>query len=280
MDKAIIFGIYNFLSFHTSKALLNKGIEVIGIHVDGMEQDCFLEEKRLEVGRNANFSELTLTEWENTREQDVHKGTLVLSIYDLYMLNKESILKNEKVTKQFYPIIENSLNKLDIVLILPMQMLTSKQDETIAAILERVNGWGNNIQLFYLPAIYGPWQPDSFIFQQAILSKMLKIELINNEREWKNDVLYIQDAVETILERLETTKNGKTQSYMLESGKKNYWNECASYLKIDEKITITRSEPVQIDSQIVRIPIKKVTPIADSFKKQIDQVDHLYSNHS
>ena len=94
MEKAVMVGVFDFVSFHVCKALLDKGIEVRGVQIESEEnQDFLLEEKRLEIGRNANFSV--------TRMDDLtipnQKETIVLSVYDLYMLYKEEILLNDEI---------------------------------------------------------------------------------------------------------------------------------------------------------------------------------------
>lgn len=276
MDKAIIFGIYNFIGFHTCKALLNKGVEVMGVQFDESDKSPFLEEKRLEVGRNANFSERSLSEWENRREEENAQTTLILSIYDLYMLKIETILQKEKITRAIIQFIKENKNNTNVAFILPIQMLRTEQDKTIGALLEQAKGYGKNTQLFYLPAIYGPWQPPTFLFQQAILAAFEKSEILKDEREWTGDVLYVNDAIETIIKTIETDNPG---GFILESGKKNYWAECAAYLKIDEKIAlVNRNESFQIGNQIDIISVKKITPIADSISKQMEQVQRLYPN--
>jgi len=276
MDKAIIFEIYNFVSFHACNTLLNKGVEVIGVQIDELNKSPFIEEKRLEVGRNANFSEQSLFEWENKREEDTTQKTLIVSIYDLFMLNKETILQNEKVTGPIIQFIKDNKNHTNIVFLLPIQMLRVEQEKTIGVFLEQAKGCGKNIQLFYLPAIYGPWQPPSFLFQQAILASFQKSEIIKNEREWTGDILFVDDAIETIIKMVET---GNHRSFMLESGRKNYWAECAAYLQLDEEIPCAnRIEPLITGNQIDIISVNKITPFADSISKQMENVQRLFPN--
>lgn len=274
MDKAIILGMYNFVSFHLCKTLLNKGVEVVGVQIDELDKSPFLEEKQLEVGRNANFSERSLAEWEKRREEDTSQITLILSMYDLYMENKETILQNEQITRPIIQFIEE--NNSDIVFILPIQMLRSKQEKTIEAFIEKVKGCRKNIKMFYLPAVYGQWQPPSFLFQQAILATFFKTDIIKDEREWTGDVLFVDDAIETIIETIET---GNHRDFMLESGRKNYWAECAAYLELNEKIALdNRDQSLQVDKQIGRVSVKKVTPFADSINAQIEHVQRLFLN--
>src|SRR3954451_16586198 len=125
MDKAIIFGIYDFVSFHACKALLNKGVEVTGVHLHDIYKHQFLEEKRLEVGRNANYNELSVSEWEKSQKEDDIKTTFIFSIYDLFMLNKEFILQKEEVTRPIFQYMDGHKNNVEVVFIVPIQMLLS-----------------------------------------------------------------------------------------------------------------------------------------------------------
>lgn len=278
MDKAIIFGMFEFVSFHVCKTLLDKGIEVKGIHIEEKENIQFLDEKRLEVGRNANFSEQSLVEWENDQEPVPANTSLIFSIYDLYMGKKEQILQYEGTTKPLIQYIEQNKNNVNIVFILPVQMLTNtfKGDE-IEEFLSTIKNLVTNTQLVYLPAIYGPWQPSAYLFHQAIVSKFQKTEFPNEMLEWTNDALFIDDALESIFEIMKTEKPG---SYLLESGKKNHWFRCAAYLNVNEnQADKNSSKTLKVNSPIEKVLVKKVTPIMDSMRAQIEHVKRLYSNH-
>jgi hypothetical protein len=277
MDKAIIFGVFDFVSFHVCKSLLNKGLVVNGVHIEEMNKIHLLDDKRLEVGRNSNFSEKSLFEWVNDRGQDNIKTTLVFSIYDLYMLKKETILQNESVTRPIFQYIERNQSNMNFIFILPIQMLTRTfKEKEIEGFLGKVKGVSKNAQLFYLPAIYGPWQPSTFLFQQVIFSELQKTVITDVEREWTKDALFIDDAMESISEIIET---GKPGSYMLESGRKNHWFRCAEYLNVNENQANSSSrEPLQVDNQLVRVSVKEVTPIPDSIKRQMEHVQRLYAN--
>jgi len=274
MDKAVILGIYGFLSFHACKVLLNRGFEVVGVHLDEMDHSLFIEEKRLEIGRNANFTELTLSEWEHRMDDETSDATFIFSIYDFYRMNKDCVLQNEKFISSVNKYMET--NHTDIVLLLPIQML----NHPVGLFPDQVKSWGRSSRFFYLPCIYGPWQSSDFMFQQTILSKFIEVDIIKNQREWTGDALFVDDAINTVLELLETEEPlHHFRSYILESGRKNYWTECAAYLQVDlDKADTKDSIPFEIDSQIVKVPVKKLTPVADSIKKQLELVQRLY-NH-
>jgi hypothetical protein len=277
MDKAIIFGIYDFVSFHASQTLLNQGIEVVGISFEDKDKIPFYEEKRLEVGRNANFTEQSFSKWEKERELEKSKTVLVFSIYDQYMLKKESYFLKKRVMKPIGDYIEKNNKNLEIVCLLPIQELGSNHERQLEFFLEQVSRIAESMHVFYLPAIYGPWQPETFLFQQSILSKIQKVEIQKGDREWTEDTLFVCDAVESIFAMVESERPGK---YVLQSGKKDYWSECAAYLQIDENLSIKNvSEPVKFEKQIVTVPVRHVTPIADSITQQVEHVRRLFQGN-
>jgi hypothetical protein len=277
MDKAIIFGMFDFVGFHVGKHLLNKGIEVKGVHIENPENIHFLDEKRLEVGRNANFLEQSLIEWKNNHQQEIGNSSLIFSIYDLFMLKKEQILQIEEVKRPIIQFVEENKTKANIVFILPIQMLTRTfRGREIEGFLGNIKGLVTNLQLLYLPAIYGPWQPSAFLFQQAISSKYQKANLTTAVREWTNDVLFVDDALESIVEIIESKKPG---SYLIESGEEEHWNRCAAYLNINENQELFNSTaPIEDDDPIEKVSVKRVSPIADSIMTQIEHVQRLYVN--
>lgn len=270
MDKAIILNVFDFVSFHVCKTLLEKGIEVDGIHVEESEKEPFSEEKRLEVGRNANFEEHSLLSWTNKEKRDT---TIIFSLYDLFMLYKDSILQKETVTKPIIYLMDRSNG---VAIILPSQMLTKSIDSQalidLQVFLNQIVGLERNLQLLYLPTVYGPWQPETFLFQQSFLTKINRNEGFKGVREGMMDAIYIDDAIESILDIMET---GKPGSYLLESGRKKHWDNCAAFLNLDENIVKNR-EMSQINSKIVKVAVKKVTPISESFAKQMEHTERLY----
>ncbi|WP_026566126.1 hypothetical protein [Bacillus sp. UNC41MFS5] len=277
MDKAILFGMFDFVNFHICKSLLNKGVEVKGIHLEETDPIAFLEEKRLEVGRNANLIEQSISEWESDQEKSIPNTSLIISIYDLFMSKKEQILQDGNVTKPMIQYLEVNKHEVNTVLILPVQMLTSTfRGKEIKGFLDLIKGVGKNTQYIYLPAVYGPWQTSSFLFQKVLISKYQEIKIKADEREWSNDVLCINDALESIVDIMET---GEAGSYVLESGKKNQWLKCAEYLNITENHRIKNDfESLALNSEIVKVSVKKGTPLKTSIQEQKDHVQRLYAN--
>lgn len=274
MDKAIIFGIYDFVSFHIGSTLLNKGLEVIGIHIDNLEETGNLEEKRLEIGRNANFNEISLSKLDGYKLEDTVKTTLFVSLYDLYMLNRETILQTES-GKSLQQFIDNN-HVTEIVSILPIQHLNTEPD----AVLQWLRGAPIEWQFVYLPAVYGPWQPPTFSFQQALLARFEETEITANKREWTGDILFIDDAVEAILEIIDES-GLRSNCILIESGIEDYWIQCAAQLKLKGSLTESvRPEPVLIDQTIKRVTVKHVTPFQESIKRQLDLLGRINLNNA
>ena len=99
-----------------------------------------------------------------------------------------------------------------------------------------------NIQLHYLPAVYGPWQPSTFVFQHTILSKMNKQLEFKGIREETLDALYIDDTVATLIDLIENKDAGR---YLLESGLENQWDFCAQHLQVEDNLLIDRKTPIK-----------------------------------
>jgi hypothetical protein len=263
MDKVVITGVFDFVNFHVCKALLDKGIEVRGIQLKTDENDILVE-KRLEVGRNANFTEASLGEI--TKDSD-GREIFILSIYDLYMCYKEDILLNE-----------NLINKGDwkqFVILVPSQLLTDEiapeSDSVINNFLRNAIALGKDTHLLYLPTIYGPWQPETFLFQHSILTGMDRGKKFRGLREETCDALFVEEAVESIINIIEDKRPGR---YLLQSGKKNQWDICASFLGINEQGTSNR---IIEDENITKLTVKSSIPIPIALTKQIEHAHRLFS---
>ncbi|MDF2854709.1 MAG: hypothetical protein K0Q87_560 [Neobacillus sp.] len=276
MDKAVIFDVFNFVSFHLCKALLDKGIEVEGICIENSVNDDFTDEKRLEIGRNANFSESLLFDWSN-RDLTEGKMTIICSVYDIYMTFNENILKMEAEANQFINYLKKQSDKIELlVLLVPRQIMTGEVENEALLVMNdfinRAEEVTEKIQLHYLPSIYGPWQPPTYVFQHTILSKMNKQGEFKGLREETIDALYIDDTVLTLIDLIENNKAGR---YHLESGQENQWDFCAQYLQVDEKLLLGRRTSLKED-KVSKLTVTKRESLTNAIAKQIDHVRRLY----
>lgn len=270
MDKVVIVGVFDFVNFHVCKALLDKGIEVRGVQIETEDESDILIEKRLEIGRNANFTEVSL---EDIFDDSYENETIVLSVYDLYMRYKEEYLLNEDML--FNLISKNNWEQ--IVILVPSQMLTnefeSKAEIVIDDFINRAKSQKQDIHLLYLPTLFGAWQPDTFMFQNSIMTDMNKGKPFRGLREETSDAIFVEDTVHSIIEIIEKKLPGR---YLLQSGKSNQWNLCASFLRINEQASIERKMETMEDNIII-FPVKNTVSIAEGLTKQIDHAHRINS---
>jgi len=226
MDRAVILGTYEFIGFHLCLSLLEKGIEVIGIHLPSLSNDEYLEEMRLSVGRNSNFTEKDETFFE--QKQTFSDNTFFfIDYYSYYKNYRESEMK---------AILTQSLNHINVhyIFICPIQLCNEKSSQEFPIQLLKFQ---NHLQIYYLPTIYGPWQPLHFTFQQALHNPDKSVTI--DEREWTNDALFVSDAIDYIIGHLEEKKK---QQILLKSMIDNHWQKVASLLLKNITIEITNND--------------------------------------
>jgi len=240
----------------------------------------FIEAKRLEVGRNANFHELSFLEWgTDSKVPDPHM--LIIPLYDFFMLKKEEILLNHTVTETILQYVEENKQLLQCLFLLPIQYLHhEKENGQVTAFVRQINELAVNAQLIYLPSLYGPWQPEVFFYQKIITSSINNgCDIAISEREWIDDTVYIEDAVAAIMDII---NSGKSGGYLIESGKKDYWQECAAYLTSTNKVDVTITPGSQlvpfIENDIIRVSVKHVTPVSESLLLQQKHFERLFSD--
>lgn len=269
MDKAIIFGVYGFIGFHLCKEILEKGFEVTGILLDH-SNDRYIEEKRLEIGRNANFTEKIIEEWESEDFKDDSQSLIIFSLYD-YLIGTKEISSN---CKWIWNRMERNLGQRQVVILLPIQLLAeTDHGKEMNELIENIRGIRKGLQVYYLPSIFGPWQPETFLFQKSLLNILNEEREENGINEWKMDAIFVEDAVKTLIYNIESEVEGH---FLLESGVSNQWDACADLLKIDQPFRQgTRDEDFILSDQIIRLPVKTVTPISEAISKQKKHVEYL-----
>jgi hypothetical protein len=224
MERASIVGVYDFVGYSLCRHMLDIGIEVEGIHPAGEGEDYYTEEKRLEIGRNANFTETSLLDWQAVETEDF-----------LFITMFEALLDQDR-TVDF---LETLLTKLEFrnskalstVLVLPAYF--AQENAKLEKAGSKLNGFISkslpSVLTIYLPTIYGPWQPEKFFFQQVMnLSSIESREIQDvDQLDWTDDCLYIDDAVKSIREMAESGTRGQ---YFLSSGYSDRWKACVREL--------------------------------------------------
>jgi hypothetical protein len=276
LDKIGIYGVFEFIGFHFCKRFLEKGLRVEGVHFH-TEPHLFLEEKRLEIGRNANFKEKDIPDIEVVIENDNDSKTIIIPIYDWLMMYSGS----KSLDKWFPKIVEfiNDLNdsKTQIVYLLPIQLLTDKCEmdgiEDVRNLLSQTKKMNHRAQFFYLPTIFGPWQPPTFLFQRVMLNQFNETDEEFTLKEWTLDAIYVDDLLNPVIERIEA---GDTGSFLLDSGIPKSWDLCAELLNVDESIK-GKAKDVKVNGNdgLKKLILQDVTPFEKSLHIQREHSSYL-----
>ncbi|MDQ1004119.1 hypothetical protein QFZ28_004519 [Neobacillus niacini] len=268
MDKVVVIGVFDFVNFHVCKAFLDKGIEVRGVQLETEVNEDMINEKRLEIGRNANFSEVSLGEISNHSSE---YETIVLSVYDLYMRHKEDFLLADQLISK----IINRNNWENIVFVVPSQLLRnvidSKAEVVIEDFLKRIISQNKDCYILYLPTVFGPWQPETFMFQSSILTEMDRGKPFKGLREETCDALFVEDTVKSIIEIIENKEPGK---YLLQSGKRDQWNLCAALLQINEQ-GLNNSKAEIMEEDLTKIIVPSTVPLSAALTRQIEHAHRI-----
>ncbi len=249
MDKAVIFGTFEFVGFHFCMSLLEKGMEVVGINDSQQENEDYMIDKRLTIGRNANFSEVEMEQWlplANIVEQTV----VIIDYYDFYIRKQAGFFNKHSLVEDFFrrnlQVIKETNSS--IIMLLPVQWLSPTEQGNFKFLQ------GFPCYRIYLPTIYGPWQSNIFLYQQALLKKLHKVEkLCLNEREWTHDAIYIDDVVNTSLNLIDNP----VASYLLKSETEDQWLKCAQFLAIPLKEISFQEKNSVIETKDITMKIVK-----------------------
>ena len=270
MERATILGIYDFIGYSLCRHMLDLGVEIIGIQPEGSKEDYYTEEKRLEIGRNANFTEIGLHDWDVKGAE----GFLFVSLFES-LLSRNNI--DDLMEALLSKLEDRHLKRLPTVIILPACFAQENRDlsEAEAKVNMLISSRGSNMLAIHLPTIYGPWQPEECFFQQAISQSLNGDKRVPElgKREWTHDCLYIDDAVKTIKEMAQSGNKGQ---YILSSGEQNRWLECAGEL-LGKDIDLLRNE---IAAPVIKKSVKYKTverneQISKGLSRQKEQFNRI-----
>lgn len=226
MDKAVVLGAFGFLGYSFSKALLDEGVEVTAQWVDGYIKP-YIEEQRLEIGRNANFIETEDKNWIHEERIDQKKIPVIIPVYDFYIQKTERVLFEE--LDLFNMLSSLSSENFTVALLLPEQCIYEKDNSSslVVELKQLLNEKGFSYQEIFLPTLFGPWQPDEYFFQQLIsLGKGEGFTPMLNSRESLSDAIFIDDATSVVMELI----SQRTGKYVVRSANINNWDECLERL--------------------------------------------------
>lgn len=224
MEITYIIGAFEFLGFHFCEKILDDGKEVVDVQLVSNDDDYLIEEMRLHIGRNANFSECELHSLE-IEDIDSSKNVWIVDFYDFFMKEREEkVLKNESLNSVFEK-LDRSKNK--VVFLLPISLLShSIFEEEKMQLQNFLESLELPVQEIYLPTIYGPWQPKEFLFHQVLCDEDDQWKYSN--REWTGDAIYVENMVEAVLKIIEE----RNDRYLLINKEKDQWKQVAAQLKL------------------------------------------------
>ncbi|MDR0136441.1 NAD-dependent epimerase/dehydratase family protein [Metabacillus idriensis] len=235
MRKALIAGFGQFVGFALCSHLLENGIEVDGYmnaYKDDQEQKI-ADEKMMLIGRNALFEKISsVTEAKEndvifyciqdpTDKQNRHDSTLLRECADLSIKQKIPFVlissaevfseAQEKIEKDTVPHPSTENGKAHL-----------QQESEIRELF----GESNLYKIVRLPGLFGPWQPQTSFIHQCIISDLTGKKCDVEAKEEKRDILFIDDAVSTLLEIAEAHPY-KESVVHLSSMKEGQWSKIA-----------------------------------------------------
>lgn len=268
MERAAIVGVYDYIGYSLCRYMLDAGLEVDGIHPAGNKEDYYTEEKRLEIGRNANFSEIDLADWKVEKTGE----SLFVSLFELLLERSGTVAVLETLLNKLEGL---HAKKLQTVLILPAYFAQEnvKHKENESELNRMIYSKESNVLTIYLPTIFGPWQPEKFYFQQVMLKSTRDGRHLPDigPWEWTDDCLYIDDAVKTIKELAESGERGQ---YILSSGKLDRWKECAKEL-LGNDIAFPRTAQPTIKPTVKVWKVSRNEQVSRGLSKQKELYDRL-----
>ncbi|MGJ7919578.1 hypothetical protein [Neobacillus sp. LXY-4] len=277
MDKIMIVGGYEFLSFYLCTALLEKGNSVDCIHIN-QKEDVFLEEKRFLVGRNANFFETPLAQWADSPFFQADKTVIIISLFDLFLKKDAeiSIAQIEASLEKVYATQKEGLQRSTILYILPLQLMDSEEiSEPFLNPLQKMKEWQIPYKSIYLPTLFGPWQPFDYLFQQVLLTDAREMKDFHlNEKESMLDAIFVEDAAGEIVRLIE---EDSICTCFLKSIETDQWVKCAEYLNINADHYSTKKKNAKNPADILCKEIRASIDYQQGLNLQRQQLMRLLS---
>ena len=265
MDKVVIVGGFEYLGFSLATSFLEEGYYVDCIDIELLLEPIY-EEKRFSVGRNANFQEIKIKDWVSLEQKHVEDSLIVISFYDIYLMKDHESMKMKK--EIYDALLRLNINNNQFLFLLPIHFLVDlgTEIEDFTALCSELKRRNNSIKQVYIPTLYGPWQPNEYLFQQALLhvfdgERNLKL----NKREYLHDAIYIEDVIREIKQIIED--NSKETS-VLKSELSDHWKKCAEFLMINPEVYQVTSEQARIQPSIGSIIVKESIGLEKGLAKQ------------
>ncbi|MEK5392402.1 hypothetical protein NSQ59_18770 [Margalitia sp. FSL K6-0131] len=260
MESTIVCGAMHFVGFEICKELLNRGCSVIAI--DNEEQaERFHLEKWLEIGRNANLMRLSI---EEIRDEIDSETVCFIPFIDF--------LRSSEKMNDLLNTVENLIQMENITeyhIIYPSQYYHSFSDmdkSKLHTIFQKNNRIKKVVE-YYAPTLYGPWQPNTYLFQQLIEGKPTD-DYLDDQR----DAIFIEDAVKEIVGNTKATEHG--QSLLLRNVQSDTWRNCILFL--NESFSMPDEKKMIDNSDIQIINVKEQRSYQEGLIMQMECFKRFY----
>ncbi|MGV3467151.1 MAG: hypothetical protein ACO1OT_17910 [Heyndrickxia sp.] len=219
MENAIVCGAMHFVGFELCKELLNHGCSVVAIDNESNTEKSSME-KWLEIGRNANLMRISI---EEIRDEIDSSAVCFIPFIDF--------LSFPGNMNDLFKVVESLLQVENITeyhIIYPTKYLFSYSDRSRRNFNEIFSKANRNKKVveYYVPTLYGPWQPNTYLFQQLIEGK-LNEEYLDD----RLDAIFIEDVVKEIVENTKQWEHG--QRILMRNMQPDSWRNCILYLDND-----------------------------------------------
>jgi hypothetical protein len=263
MHHAVVWNSQQFLGFMLCKSLLEKGYEVIAFDQQEWLRD-YHEEKWLEVGRNANIS---FWESEEANRIDAAPSTICfIPIYDFYIEYDKRVMEKWKHSYQAF--LNKNRGEIEkIVWIAPKQFLESNQGTqqklqlSLDSIFRDDSNAVNEVRWYYVPTLFGPWQPNTLLFQQIIQNgcRMEEMDYLDDTF----DALFIETAVNFLIDHVKIP--AADSHFVLQNKEAGSWDAYLSLLGVEK---FTKGKPKEILNHAVSLFVDEEEPFVNHIMRQ------------
>jgi nucleoside-diphosphate-sugar epimerase len=251
MSRVVVTNGLGYLGFELCLAILEEGLEVMA--VDSEEK---AGERWLEVGRNAN---ITYQPLHQKLPADFSGAGIYINLYDCFTKSKSHQLQD---IRKFVECHHECFEK--VCVLLPSSLQNRKCESELNGFLKQLDSRIGNRQTVYLPTLFGPHQPESFLFQQIISNSSSGSVCVDDTRS----AIYVKDAANALIKIRE---NSKSKNIQLVSDIPDSWKETLRLLGgSDPEKQYDLSMRDTMPSGVEKLEVKSSSSLEEVLKLQRD----------
>ncbi|MGB7999299.1 MAG: NAD(P)-dependent oxidoreductase [Anaerobacillus sp.] len=294
MKKVLVTGALGFIGYHLTELLLNQGVEVVAI--DGRierERASEYEMKEMSFLRNSHYKLV------NQKLQETSIADLADGCDAVFHLSMPSFLKVgrhskrvEEEMKNTKKVIQASQGKVLVYLSsleiygkrygsisekTPLNPVTKvgkfkKQEENLLIDAESESV----IKIIRTPLVYGPWQPNQFVFQHYFVhEKLPPLYKIEGEK-FHYDALYVEDVCQAMYKASE--RKDQSETINLSSGREGEWQNGVEWCigeQLDPRDDKTMQCTISNRESVNKLDFTNLTPIKEGLAKQREHTENM-----